>query len=126
MPLLIDEEDVRRSLAPAELIVALEDAFKQHGLGMAQTLPRREVRIRGKQLPHADPRMVRIAQGLAFLETSGVVVIDHIFTIFHSPGVTLQDAAAAHRVYQNAKKLGYGIEVADPFQFNPENKAPGG
>lgn len=80
MPLLIEEEDVIRSLSPGDVVEELEDAFKQHGLGRAQTLPRREVRIRGKELPHADPRMVRIAQGLAFLEESGVVVIDHIFS----------------------------------------------
>ena len=80
MPLLIQEEDVIKSLSPGDVVKELEEAFKQHGLGLAQTLPRREVRIRGKELPHADPRMVRIAQGLAFLEESGVVVIDHIFS----------------------------------------------
>jgi alanine dehydrogenase len=80
MTLLIEEEDVTRSLSPGDVVEELEDAFRQHGLGLAQTLPRREVRIRGKELPHADPRMVRIAQGLAFLEESGVVVLDHIFS----------------------------------------------
>lgn len=80
MPLLIDEEDVTRSISLSDVVKGLEDAFRQHGLGLAQTLPRREVRIRGKELPHADPRMVRIAQGLAFLEESSVVVIDHIFS----------------------------------------------
>lgn len=80
MPLLIEEKDVTRSISLSEVVKGLEDAFRQHGLGLAQTLPRREVRIRGKELPHADPQMVRIAQGLAFLEESGVVVIDHIFS----------------------------------------------
>lgn len=80
MPLLIKEEDVTRCLSLSDVLEALEDGFRQHGLGLAQTRPRREVRIRGKELPHAHPRMVRIAQGLAFLEQSGVVVIDHIFS----------------------------------------------
>ena len=80
MPLLIREEDVARALSLMDVVEAVEDGFRQHGLGLAQTQSRREVRIRGKELPHADPRMVRVAQGLAFLEQSGVVVIDHIFS----------------------------------------------
>lgn len=80
MTLLIREKDVTRVLSLRDLIEAVEDGFRQHGLGLAQTRPRREVRIRRKELPHADPRMVRVAQGLAFLEQSGVVLIDHIFS----------------------------------------------
>ena len=80
MPLLIKEEDVAKALSLRDVIEAMEDGFRQHGVGMAQTRPRREVRIRGKELPHADPRMARVAQGLAFLEQSGVVVIDHILS----------------------------------------------
>lgn len=80
MPLLLREEDVTKALSLMDVIAAVEDGFRQHGLGLAQTLPRREARIRGKELPHADPRMVRVAQGLAFLEESGVVVIDHILS----------------------------------------------
>ncbi|MDH5266056.1 MAG: hypothetical protein OEW62_00105 [Candidatus Bathyarchaeota archaeon] len=80
MTLLIREKDVMRVFSPKDMIEAVEDGFRQHGLGLAQTRPRREVRIRGKELRHADPRIVRVAQGLAFLEESGVVVIDHIFS----------------------------------------------
>lgn len=80
MPLLIREKDVTKALSLSDMIKAVEDGFRQHGLGLAQTLPRREVRIRGKELPHAHPRMVRVAQGLAFLEKSEIVVIDHIFS----------------------------------------------
>jgi len=80
MPLLIREEDVTKALSLSDVIEAVEDGFRQHGLGLAQTRPRREVRIRGRELPHADPRMVRVAQGLAFLEQSGIVLIDHIFS----------------------------------------------
>jgi alanine dehydrogenase len=80
MPLLLTEEDVAKAVTPLDIIEAVEDGFRQHGLGLAQTQPRREVRIRGKELPHADPRMVRIAQGLAFLEQSAVAVTHHIFS----------------------------------------------
>jgi len=80
MPLLIREEDVTRAVSLGDIIEAVEDGFRQHGLALGQTQPRREVRIRNKHLPHADPRMVRVAQGLAFLEESGIVMIDHIFS----------------------------------------------
>lgn len=77
MPLLLREEDVARAVSLRDVIEAVEDGFRQHGLGLAQTTPRREVRIRRKELPHADPRMVYLSQGLAFLEQSGVVGIQH-------------------------------------------------
>ena len=80
MPILIREQDVRQAVSPQDIIDAVEDGFRQHGLGLAQTKPRREVRIRNKHLPHAHPDMVRVAQGLAFLEQSGVMIIDHIFS----------------------------------------------
>ena len=80
MPLLIREGDVTRAISLKDVIEAVEDGFRQHGLGLAQTLARREVRIRGKELPHADPRMVRVGQGLALLEQSGVVLIQHLLS----------------------------------------------
>ena len=78
MTLLLTDQEVKRALSLKDAVEAVQDGFRQHGLGLAQTLPRREVRIRGKELPHADPRMVRVAQGLAFLEESQVVVVHHI------------------------------------------------
>jgi alanine dehydrogenase len=80
MTLFIGEDEVLRSVSPPDIIQAVEDGFRQHGLGLAQTRPRREVRIRNKDLPHADPRMVRIGQGLAFLEQSGIALVNHIFS----------------------------------------------
>jgi ornithine cyclodeaminase/alanine dehydrogenase-like protein (mu-crystallin family) len=77
MPLLLTEEDVAKAITQEDVIDAVEDGFRQHGFGLAQTTPRREVRIRNRDLPHADPRMVRVAQGLAFLEQSGIVLIQH-------------------------------------------------
>jgi len=78
LTLLLTDQEVKRALSLKDAVEAVQDGFRQHGLGLAQTLPRREVRIRGKELPHADPRMVRVAQGLAFLEESQVVVVHHI------------------------------------------------
>jgi ornithine cyclodeaminase/alanine dehydrogenase-like protein (mu-crystallin family) len=40
---------------------------------------------------------------------------DDEITIFHSPGVTIQDAAAVHKAYLKAKELGLGVEIPDPF-----------
>jgi ornithine cyclodeaminase/alanine dehydrogenase-like protein (mu-crystallin family) len=80
MPILLREEDISTALSLKEIIEAIEDGFRQYGLNLAQTKQRREVRITGKTLPHADPRMTRIAQGLAFLEESGIVVLHHIFS----------------------------------------------
>ena len=78
LTLFLTDQEVKRALSLRDAVEAVQDGFRQHGLGLAQTLPRREVRIRGKELPHADPRMVRVAQGLAFLEESRVVVVHHI------------------------------------------------
>jgi ornithine cyclodeaminase/alanine dehydrogenase-like protein (mu-crystallin family) len=86
MPILLREEDISNVLSLKDVVEAVEDGFRQYGLDLAQTKQRREVRIKGKELRHADPRMVRISQGLAFLEESGVVVLHHIFSF---PGKTI-------------------------------------
>lgn len=39
-------------------------------------------------------------------------------TVFHSPGLTLQDAAAGYKAYLRAKELGLGTEVPDPFSLS--------
>jgi alanine dehydrogenase len=75
--LLIREQDLSGRLTLGDVLASVEDAFRQHGLGLAQTLPRREVRIRNKGLPHADAGMTFVSQGLAFLEQSQVVEIQH-------------------------------------------------
>jgi len=77
LTLLVREKDLAGKLTMKDVIEAVEDGFRQHGLGMAQTTPRREVRIRDKELPHADGRMTYVSQGLAFLEQSQVVGIQH-------------------------------------------------
>ena len=40
---------------------------------------------------------------------------DDEITIFHSPGLTLQDAAAVYKVYVRAKELGLGVNIPDPL-----------
>ena len=80
MALLIRDHEVTKALSAKDVVEAVEDGFRQHGLGLAQTIPRREVRIRGKELLHADPRMTRVAHGLALLEQSGVVLIQHLLS----------------------------------------------
>jgi len=80
MVLLISDEDVKKAeLTPEEVIGAVEDAYRQDGMGFAQDTPRREVRTKGKDLPHIAPGTESIGQGLVFLEKSKVVVVSHAF-----------------------------------------------
>ena len=80
MVLLIGDEDVKKAeLMPEEVIRAVEDTYRQDGMGFAQDTPRREVRTKGKDLPHIAPGTKSIGQGLTFLEESKVVVVSHAF-----------------------------------------------
>jgi ornithine cyclodeaminase/alanine dehydrogenase-like protein (mu-crystallin family) len=80
MVLLIGDEDIKKAeLTPEEVIGAVEDAYRQDGMGFAQDTPRREIRTKGKDLPHIAPGTESIGQGLAFLEKSKVVVVSHAF-----------------------------------------------
>jgi alanine dehydrogenase len=80
MVLLIDDEDVKKAeLTPEEVISAVEDAYRQDGMGLAQDTPRREVRTKGKDLPHIAPGTESVGQGLTFLERFKVVVVSHAF-----------------------------------------------
>ena len=89
MTLFLTEKDVADAIKPIEVIDAVEDGFRQQGLGLTQTLPRREVRILKRELPHADVRMTFISQGLAFLEQSNVVEVQHVlnFPEKNTPGM---------------------------------------
>ena len=80
MVLFIGDEDVKKtSITPEEVIGAVEDAYRQDGKGLAQDTPRREVRLKGKDLPHIAPGTESIGQGLTFLEESRVVVVSHSY-----------------------------------------------
>jgi alanine dehydrogenase len=89
LTLLLSEKDVALAVKLVDVIDGVEDGFRQYGLGLAQTLPRREVRILRKELPHADVRMTFVSQGLAFLEQSQVVAVQHVlnFPEKRTPGM---------------------------------------
>jgi len=78
MTLLINDADLTGVLSHDDVITAVEDGFRQLGSGVGETLPRREIRIREKDLAHADPRMTVVGQGLAYLGQSGVVVLNQV------------------------------------------------
>ena len=53
MVLLISDEDLAKvEITPAEYVKAVEDGYRQDGLGLVQDTPREEVKIKGKHLPH--------------------------------------------------------------------------
>ena len=83
MTLLINEDEVDKLITLEDCIESVESGFRQQGLGLTQSKPRREVRISGKDLPHADPRMVRIAQGLAYSDEINAAVLHHILAFPH-------------------------------------------
>jgi len=85
MVLLIKEEDISKvDITPEDVIAAVEDCYRQDGLGMAQDTPRGEVKIKGKDLPHIAPGTTSIGLGTAYLEESGALVISFRFYLdFH-------------------------------------------
>ena len=80
MVLLIEETDIAKiELTPAEVIAAVESAYRQDGLGQAEETPRLEIKIKGKQLPHIAPGTTSVGQGMAYLGGSGVFVVSHAY-----------------------------------------------
>jgi ornithine cyclodeaminase/alanine dehydrogenase-like protein (mu-crystallin family) len=80
MVLLIEESDIAQiELTPAEVIAAVESAYRQDGLGQAEETPRLEIKIKGKHLPHIAPGTTSVGQGMAYLERSGVFVVSHAY-----------------------------------------------
>lgn len=79
MTLLIRDEDVREAVTPEDVIEAVENVYRQHGLGKVQDTPRREVRMTGKDLPHLAPGTTSVGQGLSYLGEQNKVVISHSF-----------------------------------------------
>jgi alanine dehydrogenase len=86
--LVISDEDVRRIFTVEDALEAVEEAFRQYGRGLAGgngvtygsvPPPKRELRIRGKGLPHGGPDTVAIGQGIASLEGVGRAVLQHSF-----------------------------------------------
>ncbi len=80
MVLLISEEDIGKvEFAPEEVIEAVESAYRQDGLGLAHDTPRRELRIKGRDLPHIAPGTTSVGDGMALLEETGIFVISQAF-----------------------------------------------
>jgi alanine dehydrogenase len=79
MVLLIRDEDVKKALTFEDVIQAVEDAYRQHGKGLAQDTERREVRVKGRALLHGAAGATGVGQGLAYLAEPNVVVLSHSF-----------------------------------------------
>jgi ornithine cyclodeaminase/alanine dehydrogenase-like protein (mu-crystallin family) len=80
MVLLISDRDIAQAqLGPAEVIEAVEDAYRQDGKGLAEETPRLEIKIKGKHLPHIAPGTTSVGQGMAYLEGSKVFVLSYTY-----------------------------------------------
>lgn len=77
MVLLIRDEDVREAFAFEDVIEAVEYGYYQHGKGLVQDTPRREVRIKGKDLTHVAPGTTAMGQGLTYLEEPNIIMLSH-------------------------------------------------
>lgn len=121
MTLLITESDVIKCSALKDYVDAAEDGYRQMGRGLAETLPRREVRIRGKDLPHADPRMTKVSDGLALLEESGIVVVSIGYSF---PGK--KDPPRRFLKYLVSADNGDVLAVVDSFRVGANRTGAGG
>lgn len=80
MVLLIDPSDIAQiELTPREVIDAVESAYRQDGLELAEETPRLEIQIKGKHLPHIAPGTTSVGQGMAYLGESKVFIISYAF-----------------------------------------------
>lgn len=84
MTLLIRDEEVRKLLTFEETIEAVEDAYRQYGLGLVggnslrwgcPIIPRDEMRVEGKDMPHLSPQIRAISQGMAYLVETGMAFV---------------------------------------------------
>ncbi len=118
--LLIRDVDVKQAeISVEEVIAAVEDAYRQDGLGHAQDTPRREVRVKGKDLPHIAPGTESVGQGLSFLEDSKVVVISHAFHFsWHRYITEILDSVSG-------ETLAIILRDAAPFGTKPSTVTPG-
>ena len=95
MVLLIDESDVKKVLTFEDTINAVEDAYRQYGLGKAggnsliygnPVPPRCEMRVNGKNLPHLSPEIRNINQTMAYLEESNLIFLGWNFHLGEKKG----------------------------------------
>jgi ornithine cyclodeaminase/alanine dehydrogenase-like protein (mu-crystallin family) len=80
MVFLIRDSDVDQlELTPADVIKAVEDAYRQDGQKKAEDTPRFEIKIKGKHLPDIAPGTTSFGQGMAYMESSNLFVISHSY-----------------------------------------------
>jgi hypothetical protein len=107
MALVISDDEVKALFTPDDALECVEEAFRQCGLGQAAgdgmtrgfiPPPKRELRIRGKGLPHGAPETVAVGQGIAALEGAGMAVLHHSFKFRDRRGAMyhLLDAESGH------------------------------
>lgn len=95
MVLLIEENDVKKVLTFEDTLKAVEDAYRQYGLGKAggnsliygnPPPPRCEMRVKGKNLPHLSPEIRNINQTMAYLEESNLIFLRWNFHLGEKKG----------------------------------------
>jgi len=80
MVLLIRDKDINAvNIKPEEVIEAVENAYKQKSNDHAFEIPRIEIRIKGRHLPHIAPGTTSVGHGMAYLEYSKAIVISHSY-----------------------------------------------
>lgn len=96
MTLIIRDEEAKNLLTCAEALEALEDAYRQYGLGLAggnslvygsSVIPRCEMRVEGRELPHLSARIRGINQSMAYLEETGMAVVRLSFNLGNRTGM---------------------------------------
>ena len=96
MTLLIGDADVENLLSFEETIEAVEDAYRQYGLGLAggnslihgdPVVPRCEMRVEGKNLPHMSPQVRSVNQSMAYLEQTGMVLLRFSYHLGNRKGL---------------------------------------
>ena len=76
--LFLQEKDVVAVLDFDMAIDAVEEGFRQYGLGLVQSPPWREVCFTGKGIPHgAGPGII---QAMAYLEREKIAVVKHFYS----------------------------------------------
>jgi ornithine cyclodeaminase/alanine dehydrogenase-like protein (mu-crystallin family) len=95
MTLLIREKDVKKILTFEDTIEAVENAYRQYGMGLAgwNSLkyrklppPRCEIRVEGKELPHISPKIRGVNQSMAYLEGTGMIFLRWSFHLGDKAG----------------------------------------
>jgi ornithine cyclodeaminase/alanine dehydrogenase-like protein (mu-crystallin family) len=96
MTILITDEDVKGVLTYEDVIGALDDAYRQYGLGLyggndlianSPIVPRSEMRIEGKHLPHLHPDIRSVNQTMGYLVDTGMIVVRWSFHLGEKSGM---------------------------------------